>query len=76
MKKEKEKEKIKTVPAKKALALEFLPPELHEVYERIVLEYQYHCVSRYGRPFVSYTILADLIKSGWRPTHEPFVENF
>lgn len=59
-------------PSKKDLAFESLPPELHEVFQRLISEYQYHCILRYGKPFVSYIILADMIRSGWRPTHEPF----
>lgn len=58
--------------SKKDQAFESLPTELHEIFKRLISEYQYLCILRYGKPFVSYIILADLIKTGWRPTHEPF----
>lgn len=54
--------------------LESLPKELQPIFKRLVLEYQYHCVERYGRPFVSYAVLADLVKDGWRPMHDPFFD--
>ena len=51
-----------------------LPKDLRALYKRIVLEYQYYCVVKHGHPWVSYAVLADLIKAGWRPTHEQFLE--
>lgn len=54
--------------------LNALPEDLKPVYKRIVLESQYHCVVRHGHPLVSYAVLSDLIKGGWRPTREPFLK--
>ena len=54
---------------------ESLPNELKPIFKRIVDEYQYHCVLKYGRPFVSYAVLADLVRDGWRPTHDPFIDS-
>ncbi len=45
---------------------ERLPEEVREHFDALVSEYRYYCLVRHGRPFVSYPILADLIKSGWR----------
>jgi hypothetical protein len=60
--------------SKKEEAFKSLPPELHQAYEQLVTEYQFHCIEKHGRAFVSYSILADLIMDGWRPTHRPFVK--
>lgn len=64
------------IPKKSAKeeALDSLPQELHPVYFQLINEYQYHCVKLHGRALVSYKILADLIRDGWRPTHEPYAE--
>ena len=58
---------------KKDEAKKSLDKGLEDIFERFVAEYQYHCIVRYGRPFVSYAILADLVNAGWRPTHEQFL---
>ena len=60
--------------SKKEEALNSLPKNLHPIFKQIIAEYRYHCIERYGSPFVSYIVLADLIRGGWRPTHKPFVE--
>ena len=57
---------------KKEEARKELPEELRPLFDRLVAEYQYHCMVRYGRPFVSYAVLSDLIRDGWQPTHKPF----
>jgi hypothetical protein len=48
-----------------------LPPELIPIYNQLVAEYQFHCLKRYSVPFVNRVILADLVKDGWRPSHQP-----
>ena len=58
---------------KKEEAIKSLDKGLEDIFERLVAEYQYHCILRYGRPFVSYAILADLVNGGWRPSHEEFL---
>jgi len=68
------KEKPGTPASRKKQALESVPEEFRPIYKQLVSEYQFHCIQRHGRPFVSYLILADLINDGWRPTHESFVE--
>ncbi|MFC1882219.1 hypothetical protein ACFL2S_12070 [Thermodesulfobacteriota bacterium] len=55
--------------------IESLPDELKPIFKRIVDEYQYHCVLRYGRAFVSYAVLADLVRDGWKPIHDKFVDS-
>jgi Arc/MetJ-type ribon-helix-helix transcriptional regulator len=45
-----------------------LPEELQPFYQTLVDEYKFHAFVRYGRAWVAYEVIADLIKSGWRPT--------
>ena len=49
-------------------ALERLPNELRDVFERLVKEYAYLTEVRYGRGYVAYEVLADLVLAGWRPS--------
>lgn len=51
-----------------------LPPDLLPVFEQLVDEYKCSCIEHYGRPLVSYLVLGDLVRAGWRPTHETFVK--
>ena len=48
-----------------------LPEELRPVFDDFVSDYKYAATLRYGRPYISYIVLADMIKAGWRPTAEP-----
>ncbi|MBN2465642.1 hypothetical protein JXD38_08505 [candidate division WOR-3 bacterium] len=48
-----------------------LPEELWPAFDELVSHYRYIATSRYGSPFVSYIVLADLIRSGWRCSAEP-----
>ena len=42
-----------------------LPDELKPVFDDLVADYKHAATLRYGRPYISYTILADLVKAGW-----------
>ena len=52
-------------------AKESLSDELKPIYEEFVADYRYAATLRHGKPYVSYIVLADMIKAGWRPTAEP-----
>ena len=52
-------------------ARESLPPDLHDVYRQLVEEYAFHTEVKYGRGYVAYEVLAELVRSGWRPSAEP-----
>jgi hypothetical protein len=57
------------VPAKgpKYLAaLSSLPEHLRPVYQALVEEYKFHALIRYGKAWVAYDVIADLVKAGWR----------
>jgi hypothetical protein len=48
-----------------------LPDDLKPIFDRFVNDYKFHGMTRYGSPFVSYIILADMIREGWRLTAQP-----
>lgn len=45
-----------------------LPEHLRPTYRRLVEEYAFHTMKRYGRGYVAYEVIADLALAGWRPT--------
>jgi len=45
-----------------------LPEELRPVYRQMVQEYEFLTHLRYGRGYVAYEILAELVLAGWRPS--------
>jgi hypothetical protein len=45
---------------------ETLPLHLRPVYDSLVESYRFHAVVHYRTPFVSYKVLADLVREGWR----------
>jgi hypothetical protein len=48
-----------------------LPEELRSVFDAFVEDYKYAGTIHHGSPFVSYIILAEMVKAGWRPSGEP-----
>lgn len=48
-------------------AISRLPKELHDAYEQLVADYSFATMKKYGRGYVAYEVLADLILVGWRP---------
>jgi hypothetical protein len=47
-----------------------LPDDLKPVFRRLVEEYEYLTQLHFGRGYVAYQVLADLILAGWRPSAE------
>jgi hypothetical protein len=45
-----------------------LPEDLKPVFQRFVEEYEYLTHLHYGRGYVAYQVLADLVLAGWRPS--------
>jgi len=45
-----------------------LPPELRPVFDELVADYRFSTLKHYSQPFVSYLVLADLVRVGWRCT--------
>ena len=45
---------------------ERLSDDLKAHYDRMVEDYRYFAFIHHTRPFVSYKVLADLVRGGWR----------
>ena len=54
------------ISQKQIEACESLPDELKLVFDELVEDYKYAATLRHGKPYISYIVLADLIKAGWR----------
>jgi hypothetical protein len=48
-----------------------LPDELKPIFDDFVADYKYAATIHHGRPYVSYIVLADMIRSGWRLSAKP-----
>jgi hypothetical protein len=48
-----------------------LHDSLRSIYEELVREYRFYAVKHHSHPFVSYKVLAELVRSGWRPPTQP-----
>ena len=59
------------ISGKQTEARNSLPEELRPVFDDLVAVYKYAATVHYGRPYVSYVVLADLIRAGWRSSAEP-----
>lgn len=63
-------------PSKKPSSTKFmearrrLPDALQGTYAQLVEEYEFRTSVHYGRGYVAYQVLADLVLLGWRPTGE------
>ncbi len=45
-----------------------LPEFLWPVYKDLIEQYKFHALNRYGRAWVAYDVIADLVREGWRDT--------
>ncbi len=48
-------------------ARDALPAELRGAYDEFVADYVFFTMRRFGRGYVAYEVLADLVRAGWRP---------
>lgn len=48
-----------------------LPDELKPIFDDFVADYKYAATIHHGRGYVSYVVLADLIRAGWRLSAKP-----
>ena len=49
-------------------ARDSVPEEMRPVYDQMVEEYGFYALKHYGRQWVAYIVIAELVKHGWRPT--------
>lgn len=47
-----------------------LPEQLKPVFQQMVKEYEFLTAIEYGRGYVAYQVLAEMVLAGWRPTGE------
>lgn len=47
-----------------------LPEELRDIFTKLVDEYAYHARLLYGKNWVAYDVLAELVKAGWHITED------
>ncbi len=48
-----------------------LPEELRPIFDDFVADYKFAATKCHGAPFVSYTVLAEMVRAGWRLTDTP-----
>lgn len=47
-----------------------LPEDLRPIYHQMVRDYEYITHLQYGRGYVAYEVLAQMVLAGWRPSGE------
>lgn len=52
-----------------------LPEALRPVFDEFVSDYKFAATMRCGRPYISYMVLADMIRAGWRREENTSPEN-
>jgi hypothetical protein len=50
-----------------------LPSELVPVFDTMVADYQYTALVCHHAPFVSYAVLAQMVRLGWRRSAKPLI---
>jgi hypothetical protein len=60
---------------KHELARNSLPDDLKPVFDELVADYKFSAAVRHGSPYVSYIVLADIVRTGWRHVAEPIPES-
>jgi hypothetical protein len=48
-----------------------LPPDLKQILDQFVEDYKFAGTVHHGSPYISYIILAEMVKAGWRSSGEP-----
>lgn len=48
-----------------------LPSELKPIYRQMVQDYEFQTKVKYGKGYVAYDVLAEMVLAGWRPAAEP-----
>jgi hypothetical protein len=59
---------------KHELARKSLPEELGPVFDDLVTDYKFAATKQHGSPFVSYGVLAEMVRLGWRLGAEPITD--
>jgi hypothetical protein len=59
---------------KHELARSTLPEELQPFFDEFVEDYRFAATKHHGSPFVSYIVLAEMVRMGWRHSADPLPE--
>ena len=51
------------------------PDELKPVFDNFVDDYKFAGTKHHGSPFVSYIVLAELVRAGWRLAADPLPDD-
>ncbi len=60
--------------AKYLAALNRLPDDLKPIFEQLVDEYAWETTKLYGRGYVAYEVLANLVLAGWRRSADSLLD--
>lgn len=52
-------------------AMASLPTHLQPMFDALVDDYYFYSTKHYGRGYVAYKVLAELIKTGWKCEEQP-----
>ena len=56
---------------KEQQARDSLPDELKPIFDDFVNDYKFFATKHHGRPYVSFVVLAEMVRAGWRLGAEP-----
>ena len=59
------------ISEKQTEARDSLPDELKTIFDDFVNDYKFAATLRHGRPYISYIVLSDMIRAGWRLSAKP-----
>jgi hypothetical protein len=45
-----------------------LPEAIRPIYDEMVEQYSFYALKHYGRAWVAFMVIAELVKDGWRPS--------
>jgi hypothetical protein len=54
-------------------AKSMLPPELHSIFDEMLIDYRFASFKHHGKEFASPKVIAELILMGWRVSASPIV---
>ena len=63
-------EEVKRTPKHEEVRMA-LSQELVPVFDDIVVDYKFYATKRHEMPYVSYVVLADMVRAGWRLVDKP-----
>jgi hypothetical protein len=61
---------LKKLTPKRAEARASLPDELKPIFDQLVDDYRFATFEKFGNGYVAYSVLAELVRVGWRRSHE------